>query len=54
MFGVDDNISIAGLNDFVRDHNVTYDKMLMICKQANLKLNEKQVPAQVYQHPILH
>ena len=40
MFGIVDYIIIAGLNDMVRYHNATLNKVLRICRQANLKLNK--------------
>ena len=39
MFGIADDICIAGIDDMGRGHNATPDKVLRICRQANLKLN---------------
>ena len=40
MFGIADNILIAWFDDIGRDHDATVDKVLRICRQANLKLNK--------------
>ena len=42
VFGIADEILIAGLNDLGRDHGTTPDKVLRICRKANLKLNKKK------------
>ena len=40
MFEIVDGILIAGLDDMGRDHNATLNKILRLCRQANLKLNK--------------
>ena len=52
VFGTADDISIAGFNEQSKDHNEKLNKVLLICRQANLKLNKK-VSFQMYQHSIL-
>ena len=42
FFGIADNILIAGFKKQGRDHNVTLDKVLRICRQANLKFNKER------------
>ena len=40
MFDIADDILTAWLNDRDKDHNPTLDKILRICRQANLKPNK--------------
>ena len=40
VFGIADDILIAGFDDMERDHDATLDKVLKICRQVNLKLNK--------------
>ena len=40
VFGIADNILIAGFDDLERDHDATIDKVLRICRKANLKVNK--------------
>ena len=40
MFGIADDILVGGFNDMDRDHYATLKKVLRMCRQANLKLNE--------------
>ena len=40
VFGIADDILIAGFSKQGRDHNKTLDKVLWICRQENLKLNK--------------
>ena len=40
MFSIADNISIAGFDKQGKDYDETLDKVLLVCKQANLKLNK--------------
>ena len=40
MFGIADDIFIARSDDMGRDYDATLDKVLRICRQANLKLNK--------------
>ena len=44
VFGITDDILIAGFNELGRDHGATLNKVLRICKQANLKLNKDKWP----------
>ena len=37
VFGIADDILIAGFDDFGRHHNEIVDKVLEICRKANLK-----------------
>ena len=39
VFGIADYILIVGFKDQGKDHAETLDKVLQICRQANLKLN---------------
>ena len=39
FFDVADDILIAGLGEQGKDHDATYDKVLRVCRQVNLKLN---------------
>ena len=38
VFGIADDILIAGFDDLGIDHDETLEKVLRICRQANLKL----------------
>ena len=40
LFGIADDILIAGFIDMGRDHDATLTKVLTICRQANLRLNK--------------
>ena len=40
MFGIADDIVIAGFDDMGRDHDATLDKVLRICRYTSLKLNK--------------
>ena len=40
VFSIADDILIAGYNKQDKDHDETLDKVLRVCKQANLKLNK--------------
>ena len=40
MFFIVDDILIVGFNDRCRDHDATFNKVLRICRQASLKVNE--------------
>ena len=40
VFGVSDDILIAGLDEQGRDHDTMLDKVLRICRQENLKLDK--------------
>ena len=40
MFGIADDILIVKFSDMGRDHDATLNKVLRICRQANLKLNK--------------
>ena len=40
VFGIADDILIAGFNELGRDHDAILDKVLSICRQETLKLNE--------------
>ena len=40
IFGIADDILIAGFDDPGRDHDERVDKVLEICMKANLKLNK--------------
>ena len=46
MYGIVDDILIAGLNDMGRDHDATLDKVLRICRHANLELNRRKCTIQ--------
>ena len=51
VFGIADDISVAGFHELGRDHDATLDKMLRICRQTNLKLTKISVFfLQVHQH----
>ena len=39
MAGIADDILIVGFNDMGRDHDTILNKVLRICRQASLKLN---------------
>ena len=39
-FSIADDILIAGFDKQEKDHNATLDKVLTICRQANMKLNK--------------
>ena len=39
MFGIGDDILIAGFSDLGRDHDIILDMILRLCKEANLRLN---------------
>ena len=39
IFGIADNTLIAGFDEPGTDHNATLDKVLRICRQGNMKLN---------------
>ena len=40
VFGISDDILIAGFNDMGRDYDATLNKVLRICRQASLQLNK--------------
>ena len=40
VFGIADDILIAGFDNVGRDHDETVDKVLEICRKADLKLNK--------------
>ena len=40
VFGIADDILIAGFNDLGKDHDVTSEKVLRISRKPNLKLNK--------------
>ena len=40
VFTIADDILTAGFDELGRDHDVTLDKVLRICRQANLKLHK--------------
>ena len=40
MFGITDDILIAGFDELDRDHNEAVVKVIEICRKANLKLNK--------------
>ena len=40
VFGIADDILIAGFDELGKDYDVTLDKVLRICRQANLKSNK--------------
>ena len=40
VFGIADDILITGFDDIYRDHIVTLEKVLRICRQTSLKLNK--------------
>ena len=40
VFVIADDILIAGFDELFKDHDETLEKMLQVCGQANLKLNE--------------
>ena len=52
VFGIADDILIAGFSDLGRDRDVMLDRVLRICRMANLKIN-RQMPFQMYQHSLL-
>ena len=39
-FAIADNILIVGFGEWGKDHNEMPEKVLQICRQANLKLHE--------------
>ena len=52
-FGIADNILIEGFNEQGNDHDEISDKVLLICKQANFKLNKDKVSFKMKQHSLL-
>ena len=40
VFGIADDILIAGLDELGRDHSAILDKVMRICRQSNLKINK--------------
>ena len=40
VFGLADDILITGFDELGRDYNATLDKVLRICREANMKLNK--------------
>ena len=40
VFSIADDILIAGFDEQGKDHNTTLDKVLRVCRQANVKLNK--------------
>ena len=42
VFGTADDFVSSGFNDFGTDHHMTLDKVLRICREANLKLNKEK------------
>ena len=40
VFSIVDDILMAGFDEQGKDHDATLDKVLRLCKQANLKLNK--------------
>ena len=40
VFGIANDILISGFNEQGRDYDETVDKVLKICRKANLKLNK--------------
>ena len=40
VFGITDDILITGFDELGRDHDETEDKVLKICRDANLKLSK--------------
>ena len=41
VFSTADGIFIAGFNKQGKDHNETLDKVLRVCRKANMKLNKR-------------
>ena len=54
MFGIAYDILISGFYDMGRDHDTTINKVLRICRQANLKLNKHKCLIQVYRYPFFN
>ena len=52
VFGIADNILIAGFDDMGRYHNATLNKMQRVCRWTNLKLNKRNAYSHV-KHTIL-
>ena len=42
MFGITDDNLIVGYNELSRKHHKTVDKVLQICRKANLKLSKEK------------
>ena len=40
VFGIANDILIAGIDKQGKDHDETSDKVLQVCRQAHLKLNK--------------
>ena len=40
VFGIADDILNAGFDEWGKDHDETFEEVLHICRQANLKLNK--------------
>ena len=38
--GIPDDIPIVGFGELCRDHDATLDKVLRICRLANMKINK--------------
>ena len=53
VFGIADEILIAGFSDLGRDHDATLAKVLRICRKANLKLNKDKYFCRCTSMPIL-
>ena len=53
VFGITDDILVAGYGADDRDHDETVQRILQRCRQVNLKLNKDKMSFQVHMSPIL-
>ena len=52
VFGIVDDILIAGFDEWGKDHNETLKKVCAVCREANLKLNKDKCPFRYTSIPI--
>ena len=53
VFGIADDILIAGFDADCRDHVVRLEQVLQRCRQANLKQNKEKMFIQENMHTVL-
>ena len=53
MFDIADDIPIAGFNSMDKEHNVTLNKVLEICRHADVNLNKDICLFSVYKQNIV-
>ena len=54
MFGIADDILIAGFIDTGREHDTALNMVLRICSQANLRLTKDKSHFRLFKHPFLY